>query len=149
MEVVLTAFLAPFLPYLVQKVEKGAEKAIDSFGAAAWERAQALWGKLRPKVEAKEGAREAAEGVAKSPTDDAARGALQFQLRALLQADPDLAAELERMIREAQQAGVMSDNGAVVIQGDVRADRGSVAAGRDVHGGKGGIHTGWREPQND
>lgn len=145
MEVVLTTFLAPFLPYLVRKGEAVADKAIDALGGAAWERARALWGKLRPRIEEKEAAREVADAVAANPDDEAARGALQFQLRTLLEGDPALADELERMVREAQQAGVMADNGAVVIQGDVHADRGSVAAGRDVRGGAGGIRTGWRE----
>jgi hypothetical protein len=149
MEEVLTTFLVPFLPRLLKKGEALADKAIDQLGAAAWERAQALWRRLRPKVEAKEAAREAVEGVAESPDDQAARGAFQFQLRSLLQADPDLAAELERMVQEAQQAGVMADNGAVIIHGDVRADRGAIAAGRDVHGGQGGIHTGWREADKE
>jgi hypothetical protein len=150
MEAVLATFLAPFLPYLMKKVEAGADKAIDTLGAAAWERAQVLWRRLRPKVEEKEGAREAAAAVAESPDDEAARGALQFQLRGLLAGDPDLATEIERMLREAQEAGVMADNGAVIIHGDVRADRGGVAAGRDVVAGEGGIRTGgWRESDEE
>jgi hypothetical protein len=145
MEAVLTTFLAPFLPYLVRKGEAVADKAIETLGGAAWERAQALWGKLRPRIEEKEAAREVADAVAANPDDEAARGALQFQLRTLLKDDPILMGELDRMLQEAQQAGVMADNGAVIIHGDVKADRGSVAAGRDVQGGVGGIRTGWRE----
>jgi hypothetical protein len=145
MEAVLTTVLAPFLPHLIGKVEAGAEKAIDTLGAAAWERAQALWQKLRPKVEGKEAAREAAEAVADSPDDEPARGALEFQLRRLLEDDPDLRATLERMLREADAAGEIASDGAVTIHGDVKADRGGVAAGRDVHGGEGGIRTGWHE----
>jgi hypothetical protein len=33
-----------------------------------------------------------------------------------LEADPSLAEELGRMLRDAQQAGVIADNGAVVIK---------------------------------
>lgn len=145
MEAVLVTFLAPFLPYLVRKGEAVADKAIDTLGGAAWERARALWGKLRPGIEEKEAAREVVDAVAADPADEAARGALAFQLRVLLQANPTLAGELDRMVQDARRAGVMADNGAVIIQGDVKADRGSVAAGRDVRGGAGGIHTGWRE----
>lgn len=145
MEAVIATFLAPFLPYLVRKGEAVADRAIDEFGAAAWERAQTLWGKLRPSVEGKEGAREAAEAAAESPDDETARAALEFQLRTLLASDPDLAAELRASVRDAQRAGVMADNGAVVVEGDVTADRGAIAAGRDISGGQGGIRTGWRE----
>jgi hypothetical protein len=145
MEVVLTTFLAPFLPYLMRQGEAVADKAIETLGGAAWERAQALWGKLRPKIEEKEAAREVADAVAANPEDEAAKGALQFQLRSLLKGDPTLTGELERLLEEARQAGVMADNGAVIIHGDVKADRGSVAAGRDVQGGVGGIRTGWHD----
>lgn len=144
-EAVLVTFLAPLLPYLVKKVEVGADKAIELVGAAAWEHAQGLWRKLRPKVEEEAPAGEAVAALAEDPDDPAARGALQFQLRGLLASDPSLAAELERMIRDAQQAGVIADNGAVIIHGDVRADRGGVAAGRDVVAGEGGIRTGWHD----
>jgi hypothetical protein len=145
MEAVLATFLAPFLPYLVRKGEAVADKAIDTLGGAAWERARAMWGKLRPRIDEKEAAREVVDAVATNPDDEAARGALQFQLRTLLEGNPALADELDRMVQEARQAGVMADNGAVIIHGDVKADRGSVAAGRDVRGGAGGIRTGWRE----
>ena len=53
MEAALTTFLVPFLPYLVKKVEAGADKAIERFGAAAWDHAQAIWRRLGPKVEEK------------------------------------------------------------------------------------------------
>jgi hypothetical protein len=145
MEAVLATFLAPFLPYLVRTGEAVADRAIETLGGAAWKRARALWAKLGPRIEETEAAREVADAVAANPDDEAARGALQFQLRSLLQGDPALATELDRMVQEARQAGVMADNGAVIIHGDVRADRGSVAAGRDVAGGAGGIRTGWRE----
>jgi hypothetical protein len=139
METVIAAFLAPFLPYLVRKGEELADQAIDKLGVEAWTRARALWRRLRPSIENKQAASEAAHAVAENPDDDAARGAFQFQLRALLQADSDLKADLEGMLRDARAAGVMADNGAVIIHGGLKADRGGVAVARDVHGG---IHTG-------
>lgn len=142
METILTTFLAPFLPYLLKQGEQAADAAIDKLGAKAWERARALWGRLRPKVDEKEAAREAAEDVAAAPDDELARGALQLQLRKLLAADPELAAALGELLDDARRSGVMADNGAVVISGGVTADRGGVAAGRDINAGAGGIHTG-------
>lgn len=38
----LTAFLAPFLPYLLKIGEKAAEEGGKRFGTAAWEQAKAL-----------------------------------------------------------------------------------------------------------
>ena len=138
MEAILTTFLAPFLPYLLKKGEQAADAAIERFGAAAWKRAQALWGKLRPKVEEKEAAREATDDVAAAPDDELARSALQLQLRKLIADDPDLAADLAEMLEDSRRAGIMADNGAVVVV----ADRGGVAAGGDINVGQGGIHTG-------
>ena len=138
MEAILTTFLAPFLPYLLKKGEQAADAAIERFGEAAWKRAQALWGKLRPKVEDKEAAREATGDVAAAPDDELARSALQLQLRKLVADDPDLAAELAEMLDDGRRAGIMADNGAVVVV----ADRGGVAAGGDINVGGGGIHTG-------
>ena len=138
MEAILTTFLAPFLPYLLKKGEQAADAAIEHFGEAAWKRAQALWGKLRPKVEDKEAAREATEGVAAAPDDELAPSALPLQLRKLVADDPDLAAELAELLEDGRRAGIMADNGAVVVV----ADRGGVAAGGDINVGGGGIHTG-------
>jgi len=145
MDALLTTFLAPLLGYLLQKGEAAGEQAVDAFGAAAWDRAKGIWAKLRPKVAGTEAAQEAAQAVADRPDDGPSRGAFQFQLRKILEADSVFAGELREMMREAQQAGVVADNGAVVIAGDVKADRSGVAAGRDVHGGQGGIHTHWHE----
>jgi hypothetical protein len=141
-EAILTTFLAPFLPYLLRQGEHAADAAIDHLGAAAWRQAQALWRRLRPKVEDKEAAQEAAADVAAAPDDELARGALQLQLRKLLADDPELAKALAELLDEGRRAGVMADNGAVVIGGSVIADRGGVAAGRDIDAGQGGINTG-------
>jgi hypothetical protein len=140
MEQILTTFLAPFLPFLLKKGEEAADAAIDKLGAKAWDRARALWGRLRPKVDEKEAAREAVEDVAAAPDDELALGALQLQLRKLLAGDAELAAAVGEMLDDARRSGVMADNGAIVISGGVHADRGGVAAGRDVNAGE--IRTG-------
>jgi hypothetical protein len=53
----LTAFIKPFLPYLIQLGKKATDKAVESaagkFGEAGWKKAQDIWAKLSPKVEAK------------------------------------------------------------------------------------------------
>jgi hypothetical protein len=135
MEAVLVTFLAPLLPYLLKKGEQVADRAIDAVGEAAWDRAKSIWSSLRPSVDADEAASQAARAVASDPKDEAAKGALQFQFRNLLNSDPGLNHEVGRLLEKAKLDGVIADNGAVVIGGDVSADRGGVAAGRDISGG--------------
>lgn len=120
----LTAFLAPFLPYLLKAGEKAAEEAGKKLGEAAWERARALWSKLRPKVEARPAAQEAVQDLAAAPDDPDAQAALRQQLKKLLAEDPALAEEIARLWGEAQAAG-----GTVIT-----ADHRSVAVGGDVSG---------------
>ena len=135
MEVALVTFLAPLLPYLLKKGEKLADQAVDAVGAAAWDRAKTIWAKLGPKVHDDPATSEAAHAVAEDPRDDAAKGALQFQLRGLLSRDATLNDELGQILQQATRDGIIAADGAVVIAGDVSADHGGVVAGRDIHGG--------------
>jgi hypothetical protein len=128
----LTAFLAPFLPYLIQAGQKAASEAADALGEAAWPHAQALWARIRGKVEEKPAAREAADDVAKAPEDERARGALELQIEKLLAHDAALAQDVERLWGQAQAAGVViasgdraiaiggSATGNVFVTGDVK-----------------------------
>ena len=68
-----------------------------------------------------------------------------FQLRKLLQAAPALADEVGSMLKEAQQAGVVADNGAAVIQGGIRADRGKRGRGSGHCWLAGSIQTRWQD----
>jgi hypothetical protein len=103
----LTAFLAPFLPSLVKAGEKVAEKAADAVSDEAFTYARALWEKLKPGVDAKPAAKEAAEEVAAHPDDSKALGALEIQLRKLLEKDSGLVDDLARIWQEAQAANVV------------------------------------------
>jgi hypothetical protein len=121
----LTAFLAPFLPSLVKAGEKAVEKAADAVSDEAFKYAKALWDKLKPGVEAKPAAKEAAEEVATHPDDDDALASLRLQLRKLLEQDQGLADDLARIWQEAQAANV--------VQVTASGER-SVAVGGDVTG---------------
>jgi hypothetical protein len=106
----LTTFLAPCLTFLLDTA--AGARAKDALGEVVWGRAQALWAKLRPAVEASTDASEAAALVAAAPDDPLPRGALAWQIAKALEADPALAASVER---EWSAAGSVS-----------------VAVGRDV-----------------
>ena len=97
---VLASFLAPFLPSLLNLGTKAAESAAEKFGEDAWEKAKSLWGKLRPKVEAKPLAQGAAQELAQNPEDEDAREALTKQFQKILEADPALAAEISQLLEE-------------------------------------------------
>lgn len=123
----VVAFLSPFLPYLVKAGEKAIEEAGKKFGAEAWEQAQALWAKLRSKVQAKPAAHRAAQDVAKAPNNEDARVVLRVQLKNLLAEDGTLAAEIARLM-QARPREVAS----TVIQQQAGDDAIQVGQARDV-----------------
>lgn len=117
-------FLAPFLPYLLKAGEKAAEEAGEKLGEASWERAKALWGRLRPKVEAKPAALEAAQDVAAQPDDEDAQAALRRQLKKLLAEDQALAAEVARLMADEVTQRVTAEGGSSVEDVEQRAGGG-------------------------
>jgi hypothetical protein len=98
---ILTAFISPFLPFLLKLggkvVEKSTESASAKFGEAAFGKAQAVWGKLSPHVEAKESAKEAAIDVANKPSDRT-QLVLEVQLEKLLKQDEELMKAIKQIL---------------------------------------------------
>ena len=138
----ITAFLAPFLPHLLklgQPVAEAAGKKLgEKFGEGTWDRAKALWSKLRPQVEAKEAAKEATEDVANAPDDEALQTVLRVQLEKLLGKDDTLAKELAQLLQDQAEGG---KNQTVINQTAIGEDaqqfgqvQGSNKVVRDVQG---------------
>jgi hypothetical protein len=96
----LTAFLAPFLPYLVKGGETLAAELGRTLGQDALQHARALWGRLRPRVEEDPAAGKAAGKVADRPQDGGARLRLQLALEDVLADHPELAREVEKLWAE-------------------------------------------------
>lgn len=116
----LTTALVPLLPFLIKAGEKAAEETGKAVGGRSLEWGQSLWAKLRPKVEAKPAALEAAQDAAKTPDDTDAQAALRVQLKKLLTEDQSLAEEVSRWLEEGKAAGVIaSGERSVAIGGDV------------------------------
>jgi len=122
----LAQFLAPYLPYLLKGLKLAGQEAAKKFGEKAGEQsldhAKALWEKLRPKVEARPAALEAATDVAANPKDEEALAALRLQLKKLLAEDDSLAQELARLVAQARPAGqtvTASGSRSVAIGGNV------------------------------
>jgi hypothetical protein len=121
----LTTALVPLLPYLLKAGEKATEETGKNVASQSLEWGKSLWSKLKPKVEAKAAALEAAQGVVQMPDDEDARAALRWQLKMMLTSDPSLAEEVSHWLEQGKAAGNI-----VTASGDR-----SVAIGGDVKGG--------------
>ena len=99
----LTTFLIPFLPFLLKlsqdTTEATTKSAASKFGEAAWQKAQAIWMVLSPKVSAKEIAKEAVTDVANNPEDEDYQAVLRVQLKKLLVNDAALAYQLTQILQ--------------------------------------------------
>lgn len=119
----LTTALVPLLPYLLKAGEKAAEETGKTVAAQSLEWGKSLWSKLKPKVEAKSDALEAAQDIAQDPDDTDAQAALRRQLRKLLAEDESLADEVSRWLEKGKAAGVnvtASGERSVAIGGNVK-----------------------------
>ena len=119
----LTTALVPLLPYLLKAGEKAAEETGKAVAGQSWEWAKSLWTRLKPTVEAKPAALEAAHDVAESPEDEDAQAALRNQLKKLLTEDQSLAEEVSRWLDQGKPAGMIvtaSGERSVAISGDVK-----------------------------
>jgi hypothetical protein len=131
----VTALLAPALPFLVKAGEQVGTGALEKMGADAWERSQALWLKLRPRLEAKPAAQEAVIDVAAAPADEGAQASLRHQIKKLLTDDTELAAEVATAFTSTPASSVLLDQrsggfdikGSATFHGD--------AAGRNLYKG--------------
>lgn len=101
---VLTAFLAPFLPFLMKLGNKVVEGAAQKSGEDGWDKAKAVWEKLHPKVEAKDEAKLAVQQVVAKPESEARIAVLQEELETLLKENPDLEAAIAQIMESDSPA---------------------------------------------
>jgi hypothetical protein len=130
----LTAFISPFLPFLLKlggkALEKSTESASGKFGEAAFAKAQAVWGKLEPKVEAKESAKEAAIDVANSPEDQDLQAVLRVQLKKLLEQDEKLMKAIDQILQEDAPDGTPGNQIVQNVTGNQNQVIGQVTGGK-------------------
>lgn len=117
----LAGFLAPFIPYLIDKGRRFGETAVSAVQAEAWEFAKRIWDRLGEAVGARPEGQAAAEEVAKNPGDEQALAALQEQIDLLLAEDARLAEQIAALLATPEAAAV-----------EVSASRGSFASAGDV-----------------
>ena len=125
----LTAFLSPFLPFLVKLGGKASEKVGEKFGEDAWNKAKAVWSKLDPKVEAKEDLKVAAEQVATKPESEARKAVFQEELGTLLKDNPNLAAAIAQILQEDAPDGTSGNQIIQTVTGDQNQVVGQVTGG--------------------
>ena len=116
----LTTALVPLLPYLLKAGEKAAEETGKAVAGQSWEWGKSLWTKLKPKVEAKPAALEAAQDVARAPEDEDLQATLRVQLKKLLTEDQSLAEEVSRLLEQGNITVTASGERSVAIGGDVK-----------------------------
>ncbi len=135
----LVITLAPVLPHLITGGTEAVKAVGKKVGEGTFELGQKLWGKLHKPVEESSRALGAAEEVAEAPEDDDARAGLRRQLVKILEADPDLASELAKLLDSAGQGAsyqaYLQGSGAIAQgPGAVAAGEGGVAVGGSVTG---------------
>ena len=126
----ITVSMVPLLPYLFKAGESAAEEAGKNLAGAAWDELKKLWGMLRPKIEAKPAALEAAHEAAVAPDDEDAQAALRFQLKKLLIEEPVLSEEVSQWWEQAKRSGLdmtIQGNRSIVVGGHV--DRSTLVTG--------------------
>jgi hypothetical protein len=101
----LVKVLARALPLLLGLGQKAIEKGAEKLGEKGAEGLVGkMWQMLKPKVEAKPAAIEAAVDVANAPDDEDAIASLRQQLKKILEApeNADLAAEIAKLLAEGE-----------------------------------------------
>lgn len=134
---ILVSFLSPFLPYLLQLGQQAGETALEAasekFGEAAWNKAKAIWGQLRPQVESKEAATEAVRDVAECPEDEDMQASLRVQLKKLLAGDKALAEAIAEIMKEDAPDGTPGVQIVQNVTGDKNMTLGQVSGGTIIY----------------
>lgn len=94
----LTTFLIPLLPHLARMGEEESELAGEKLAGARWQDAKDLWRRLGPLVAETPEAVQAGEAAMSLPENREVQDSLAIRLSALLESDPELADELERVL---------------------------------------------------
>jgi formylglycine-generating enzyme required for sulfatase activity len=93
------ALLAPFLPYLIKGGKIAAKAAFEETGKkfvdSVWDKAEELWGRLKPKVKANASAQSAIEKAARKPDDPRVLGNLEVELEEIFEQDISFAESIK------------------------------------------------------
>jgi len=99
----LVTLLSPCLPFLLNLGNKIVEGASQKIGEDTWTTAKAIWTKLHPHIEAKAAAMEAVTDLTNHPDDVDFQASFRVQLKKILEADPELSADITKILADAAQ----------------------------------------------
>ena len=130
----LTAFLTPFLPFLLKlgkdATETATESATSKFGEAAWQKAQVIWIAVSQKVDAKVTAKEAVTDAANNPKDEDYQAALRVQLKKLLANDAALASQLTKILQSDSPNNTPTTQITQTVTGNENQTIGQISGGQ-------------------
>jgi hypothetical protein len=130
-----TTAVTALSPYLA----KAGEKAVEKVGEKLPDGIGKLWNAVMSRFKGKPAAEEAVKDLVVKPDDKLNQAAFTQQLRKALETEPAFAAELQRLLSNAQPQGgdtiSNTGSGAVATRGGVAGGAGSKVVQGDVHGG--------------
>ena len=124
----ITAALAPALPYLLKGTEEAAKEAGKKLGSAVWDQCSKVWELLNPKIETSPSASKALERIVNQPERQEIQAAFQLEIEDILQAEPQLLAQLAELLKAA--GDTQTFNASNVGDGAVAQGNGAVAAAK-------------------
>jgi hypothetical protein len=89
--VAVKEYIVPYLPFLIEGASKGIGKSAGEITV------KEIWGKLEPKLNAKNDAKQAAMDIVAKPDSEARKAVFQEELETLLIENPDLVQELTQI----------------------------------------------------
>jgi hypothetical protein len=125
-------------PYLKQAAGVLADRAGQAIADAALPKVKALYELIRAKLAPGSYQGALLDGVQEAPEDPGRQEILKAELAKLISHDPEFAADLERLVAEAQTAGgvqITATDAGVVAGRDVYQWAGGDVVGRDKIGG--------------
>jgi hypothetical protein len=132
------AAVALLAPYLQQAGGVLADRAGQAIADAALPKVKALYERIRAKLRSHSYQGALLDGVQEAPEDPGRQEILTAELAKIIGQDPQFAAELERLVSEAQAAGgvrITASDAGVVAAGNVYQQAGGDVVGRDKIGG--------------
>ncbi len=130
----LTAFLTPFLPFLLKlgadSTETMTKSASSKFGETAWQKAQAVWTALSPKINEKETVKEAVTDVANNLEDEDYQAALRVQLKKLLANDVALVNQLTKIFQSDSSNNTPTTQITQTVTGNQNQTIGQISGGQ-------------------
>jgi len=115
--------------FLIPYLTKGGEAFAGETGKKI---AESLWGKFKPKVDAKESAKEAMQDVMDAPDDKGALASFEHQIKKILAEDLQFATEISIAIENVDISSIQARDKSVIVGRDVNNSNIIIGKGNKV-----------------